>query len=92
MDRGLTMTSRLQTGWGMKARIEGERLLQPDGIGPRRNRADEDQVPAMRRNRARDEDELVLGEQGIAEGLLPGAGYTWPQPVGIGNGIDDTDA
>src|SRR5258708_12620295 len=63
-------------------------------MGPRRNGADEDQVPAMGRYRARNQYELVLRKQGVSETLLAGAGDSIPQPVGVGNSrhFDDVNA
>ena len=70
----------------MKARIEREALLRPEGIAASRHHADEDEVPAMSGYRAGNEDEFVPGQQGVAESLLASAWDTGPQPVGIGNG------
>lgn len=70
----------------MKARVEREWVLRPDGVGAGCGRGGEDEVPAAGRDGAGDPDEVVPREQGVAEGLLAGARDARPQPVGVGNG------
>lgn len=77
----------------MQSRVERKWLLEFEGIGGRRGAREKDEVPAMRRDRARDRDESMASKQIIPIGLLSRAGNARACPVGIGHvfRIDDID-
>src|ERR1700752_3555817 len=76
----------------VQPRIEHEGLLQSQRIFPRRRGGHEDQIPAMVRYGAWDQNELMLRQEEIAKNLLRGAGNPRMQPILIGNAIDNMNA
>lgn len=78
---------------GMQARVQGERPLGLSLAGFSRSVCDKNQVPAMRRNRARDQHETVCAECLVPECLLSWARNARPQPVRVRHIVrtDDMD-
>jgi hypothetical protein len=69
----------------MQTRVERERLLKLDRIEARSLERVENQVPAVRGDRARNRDEAMVAKKMIAEGLLARAYNSRSQPIGVWN-------
>ena len=74
----------------MQPRVKREGLLADKLVGGGGALAVKDQVPAVCRYRTRNGHEQVIGEQLIAERLLPGAWDAGDEPVRVGH-IGPTD-
>ena len=70
---------------GMKTSIECEAFLRSQRISPCCPAGDEDQIPTVVGNRARNDDEFVASKQRISESLLAGARDPRSEPIGIGD-------
>jgi hypothetical protein len=69
----------------MQPRIKREHFLQPKSTRVDCRPDDKNQIPTMRRHRARNQHNPVPSQQRIAKRLLAGTGNARPQPVGIRN-------
>ena len=71
----------------MQSRVEREGLLKVQAVETGGLERIEDQVPAMRGDRARDRHEAVVSKKLVAKRLLACARNSWPQPIGVRNGV-----
>ena len=71
----------------MQSRVQREGLLKLQAVETGGLKRIEDQVPAMRGNRARNRHEAMPTKKIVAEGLLARARNPWSQPIGGWRGV-----